>query len=301
MVFDVRFGIPGFVALILLFAMIPALFAIGGWLFQELRQTRARLRRWQSESAPAPPPSRSEEAYRYFISTFSHQSSNSLQAILGALSNLRHCLPAPDGNQRLSTDPATDDYLGQIERETTCLTQLTGQLRLLAQLEMDDAPISAQPVQLRGVIADVIMRCAEEAMARQIELTYQGPSRPPRLLVNREQITHALYNLVDNSLKYRRAESREIVISLMADAGFLHLSVADDGAGISQSLLPYIFDGAYRAPDPLTRRQSGSGLGLAIVRRIVERHGGQIHAQSTYGKGTVVTFSLPLATPETSD
>ncbi|HRJ44727.1 MAG: HAMP domain-containing histidine kinase [Caldilineaceae bacterium] len=301
MVFDVRFGIPGFVVLILLLAAIPALVAVSGWLLQELRQSRARLRRWQSEAAPPSLPARSDEAYRYFISTLSHQSSNSLQAILGAISNLRYNL-IPGNPDPSASDPRISlHYLSQIEQETGQLIQLTNRLRLLAQLEMDDAPIVVQPVQLRGVIADVIMRCAEDANAQGIELTYQGPARPPRVLVNREQITQALLNLVENGIKYTRPESCEIVIGLVSEADHLHLSVADDGTGIPPHLLPHIFDAAYRAPDPQIRRLAGSGLGLAIVRRIVERHGGQIQAQSRYGTGTVVTLSLPLATPETLD
>ncbi len=298
MVFDVRFGIPGFVVVILLLAAIPMLIAVSGWLYQELRNTRARLRRLQSESSPPRLPSRNEEAYQYFIATLSHQTSNALQATVSALSNLRHHLDTDENSSLASSAPDQQHYLQQIEEETQHLLAVTGKLRLLAQLEMEETPIAFQPVQLRGAVADVIMRSAEKAQAQSIELLYHGPSRPPRVLANREQITQALQNLVDNSLKYARPDSREIVLSIAVEPNCLRVSIADDGIGISHVMLPHIFDSAYRVPDPRIRRQSGSGLGLAIVRRIVERHGGQIDAQSIYGEGTLITFTLPQTTPD---
>lgn len=302
MVFNVRFGIAGFVILILLLATIPALVAASGWLFQELRSSRARLRRLQREAPPLRSPPRSEEAYRFFVSTVSHQTSNALQAILGALSNLRlelqsdPSLPPPD------TAPDLSPYIEQIETQVQALVELMGNLRLLAQYDVDETSIAVQPVQLRSVVADVIMNTAERASAQGIELLYQGPtSRLPRILANREHVTFALQNLVDNSLKYARPESKEIIIGVAVESDCLRVSVADDGVGIPRALLGHIFDSAYRAPDPRTRRQAGSGLGLAIVRRIIERHGGQIDVQSTYGEGTLVTFTLPLMAPPAND
>lgn len=298
MVFDVRFALPGFVVLILLLATIPVLIAVSGWLYQELRQTRARLRRWQLTLAPLPPPARGEVAYRTFISSVSHQTSNALQAILAALSNLRELVDQHEDEHPVPALPDALRYLAQIELETHRLLELTAKLRTLAQLEMDDAPISVQPVQLRSVIADVIMGTAAHAAHQGIELIYHGPSRPPRVLADRSLITLALQNLVDNSLKYARPESREITIGLTDTVEHVCVSVADDGAGIARALLPHVFDGAYRAPDPRLRRQAGSGLGLTIVRRIVERHGGQLELQSTYGAGTLVSFRLPKSSPD---
>lgn len=298
MLFNVRFGIAGFVVLILLLITIPALVAIGGWLFREWRSAQTQLRQAQRQISPARPPSRGEEAYSTFVSTVSHQTSNALQAILGALSNLRLALLDPSPPPASGQDALV--YIEQVEEQTRRLVDLMGNLRLLAQIEVENAPVAVQPVQVRAIIADVIMQTAEQAAAQGIELIYQGPSRPARVLANREQITLALQNLVDNSLKYARPESKEIVLSVSEEPDCLNVCVTDDGAGIPHTMLPHIFDAAYRAPDPRTRRQAGSGLGLAIVRRIVELHGGQVQVQSTYGQGTLVSFTLPR-TPTSAD
>ncbi len=296
MVFDVRFGLPGFVVLILLLAAIPVMVALIGWLLQELRQARTLLQHRRHTVLPPPSHNREQEAYRIFISTISHQTSNSLQAILGALANLRFQMHDEPGNA-VQLDSADElHYLVQVEAETRYLLDLTNKLRLLAQLEIEEAPIAVQPVQLRAIIADVIMETATRAGEQGIELLYHGPARPPRVLADRTQITIALQNLVDNSLKYARPESCEVVLGLAVEDGCLSISVADDGIGIPSTVLPHILDSAYRAPDPRARRRDGSGLGLAIVHRIVERHGGQVNVQSTYGQGTVVTFTLPKTT-----
>jgi hypothetical protein len=72
----------------------------------------------------------------------------------------------------------------------------------------------------------------------------------------------------------------------------VRVEVEDNGIGISESALPYVFERFYRADASRNSKQGGSGLGLAIARRIIEEHGGSIRAESTEGEGTTISFTL---------
>ncbi len=288
MPFFIEFDFLGLLIIILILIAIPAL-GITAWIYsRRARRTQKYLLELGEYYSPwKRTPSREEEAYLNFIRYISHEVSNPLQSILGGLANLR---------QVSGEDSQHEVYLNQIESETHRLSRLTTDLRVLAQLENSDLHIAQQPVQMRAVIASVIMAQADRAADQNIELTYHGPDRPPRVLANRDWITRVVENLIDNSLKYIRADSREIIISITTAENQLQISVSDDGMGIPTEMLPHIFDQAYRAPDARSLKQPGSGLGLAITKRIVEQHDGTIRLSSEFGQGTVVTFSLPLAT-----
>lgn len=101
-------------------------------------------------------------------------------------------------------------------------------------------------------------------------------------------------NIVDNSLKYMEQENRRLSIQLEATADEAIVTVADNGTGISEEAMPYIFDRFYRADRARTTATGGSGLGLAIVRQLVEGHGGRVWAHSEVGRGTSIHVSLPL-------
>ena len=269
--FSVEFGFLGLIFLIVLVLTIPLCAGVITWQMMRLHDLRKVLRRRDQLLPPARRTSRNEIAYDNFIRTISHQISNALQAILGASANLD--LTLVEGGERVQLLDAKR-YISQIDTEARRLIDMTGKLRLLAQLESENAPISVQPVQLRSVIADVIMLYAERAIDQEIDLLYHGPEHPPRVLANRDQITVAIDNLVNNSLKYASEGSRQIVLGIGLKEEAVQISISDDGVGIPEDFLPDIFDSAYRAPDAQIRRRSGTGLGLAIVKRIAERHHG---------------------------
>jgi signal transduction histidine kinase len=78
----------------------------------------------------------------------------------------------------------------------------------------------------------------------------------------------------------------------------IEFSIADTGSGIAPEHLPYIFERFYRADKSRTRATGGAGLGLAIVKQLVEALGGQVHVESTPGKGTEVSFTMPIFTTQ---
>ncbi|MDF2615101.1 MAG: hypothetical protein K0S71_2887 [Clostridia bacterium] len=106
-------------------------------------------------------------------------------------------------------------------------------------------------------------------------------------------IVHVLYNLVDNALKYTPANAT-IMINAFKEETNCVFEVSDNGVGIAEKDLPYIFDKFYRASLGNIEQRSGMGLGLAICQSIIDVHGGQIKAYNSPNGGAVFRFTLPI-------
>jgi len=233
--------------------------------------------------------SSAKEEYLQFIYNISHEVANPLQSIQINLENMDSSTPEEVGRWRQS--------YSIISNELKRLFTLTENLRLLSRLETSEKSIKREPVNLKGVIEDVIMAEADRASSKSVQLEYQGPERPARVLGNRDQLRQVLSNLVDNSIKYSKESGGEVIISLQEENDNIRIRVSDEGIGIPEEDFPYVFHTAYRAPVTKSMKRSGSGLGLAIAKRIVEQHGGKIRIQSKVGEGTTVSFNVPLYKP----
>ena len=115
----------------------------------------------------------------------------------------------------------------------------------------------------------------------------------PPVHVDREAIARALVNLVNNALKYS-ADEKFLGVKLYRANGRVKLEVIDHGIGIARREQSKIFEKFYRTGDALVHNTKGSGLGLALVRHITRAHGGEVEVESTPGKGSKFTLSLPL-------
>jgi signal transduction histidine kinase len=226
------------------------------------------------------------EAYRHFIYNLSHEVANPLQSMQTNLDNLAGC--------RVDESHRWRQYQGAIAAEIQRMSTLTENLRLLSHLETPDMLLVQEPVNLKGVVEEVIMTVHDAAEARGVRLRYVGPERPARVLGDRDRLVQVLRNLVDNGIKYSHAEGGTVLIGVQEEGEWLWVRVSDEGMGIALEDQPHIFDLAYRALEARSFRRMGSGLGLAIVKRIVEQHGGRIQVQSRPGEGTTFSFSLPL-------
>lgn len=231
-----------------------------------------------------------QDAYLHFIYNLSHEVSNPLQSVQTNLENMADCSPDEVGRWK--------QYYAIIKQEMKRLFTLTENLRLLSQLESNTRDIKREPVNMRSVIENVMMTQAERALAKSINLRYQGPNRPAKILGNRDHLHEVIINLVDNGIKYSKDTGGEIVIMLIENNELLRVMVTDNGIGIQGEDMPYIFDTAYRSSNKLMAHHVGSGLGLAIVKRIVNQHEGELSVDSIVGEGTTITVDLPLYNPE---
>jgi two-component system, OmpR family, phosphate regulon sensor histidine kinase PhoR len=234
-----------------------------------------------------------QQAYLQFTYNISHEVSNPLQSVQINLENMEDCSPEETVRRK--------QYYEIIKQEIKRLFTLTENLRLLSHLERTGEPIKREPVNLKSVIEDVIMAQAERASKKNIILKYQGPNRPAKVLGNRGYLYQMIINLVDNSIKYSKDLGGEIVINLAEESNCMLISISDDGIGIPQEDLPFVFDTAYRSPNKGSIIRTGSGLGLAIVKRIVDQHEGKVRINSVLGEGTTLTIDLPIYNPSTEE
>jgi len=136
------------------------------------------------------------------------------------------------------------------------------------------------------------VRPAAEAKAIDIATTFDAPAG--LLRGDPTRLQQVVWNLLSNAVKFT-ANGGEIRIHLERYGECARLIVSDNGCGISQEFLPYIFDRFSQAERHMTRKHGGLGLGLAIVRHLVEMHGGIIQVESAgEGRGATFTVDLPL-------
>jgi signal transduction histidine kinase len=174
--------------------------------------------------------------------------------------------------------------------ETTRLSGLIKDLLDLGRLEAGVVPLEQQPFSLPNLINRAVRAMETRMRSKGMGISIDVPD--VQIQGDPERLLQAVLNLLDNAIKHSVPDSIVFVSGQMESAQ-VAVEIRDQGAGISESDLPHVFEQFYTA-DP-SRQGSGTGLGLAIARRIVEAHGGSISASSTgRGKGATFTIRLPV-------
>jgi two-component system sensor histidine kinase BaeS len=185
----------------------------------------------------------------------------------------------------------TPDRIASIEADVRYLGRIVDDLQELSAAEAGQLTYERERLDL----AALARRGAEAAALRApagVAVSVEA-SGPAWIVGDDQRLTQALRNLLDNALRHTKAGS--VTVRVDAAAGAVTLDVLDTGEGIPAADLPYIFERFYRADAARSRDSGGSGIGLALVRRIVEDHGGTVHAGNREGGGAVVGFALPEA------
>ncbi len=169
------------------------------------------------------------------------------------------------------------------------LLRLTRQLLDLAKLDAGGLAVRPDRVDLDLFLRNLACQYSSLAARRKIELAYPingGISIyfDPGLMVE------VFSNLIDNAFKFTHSGDRIEVKTWVEDEGWVAVAVADTGKGISERVLPHIFDRFYRADE--SRLGGGSGIGLALAKELVSLHSGKVEVESERGKGTVFTVYL---------
>ncbi len=137
----------------------------------------------------------------------------------------------------------------------------------------------------------------ELAAQNEITIHFDRDSKCPKVAIDARLIRHVISNLLSNAIKYNR-KGGDIWISAVAQANVLRVSVRDNGLGIPEKRLPYVFDRFVRAHEDTDI--NGTGLGLAICRSIIKLHKGHIWVESEQHKGSIFSFTLPLVQSKTN-
>jgi two-component system sensor histidine kinase MprB len=178
-----------------------------------------------------------------------------------------------------------DDLLYDVDAQLKELSTLVGDLVDLAR--EDERPhVAPEPVAFN----DIVERAVERAQRRATSVHFDVSLARGEVMAQPALLERAVMNVLDNAAKWS-PPGGHVGVRLEANSAW-HLTVTDQGPGITPEDLPHIFERFYRAPT--ARSMPGSGLGLAIVKRAVTAHGGTISVVTPPGGGTVVDIALPL-------
>jgi two-component system phosphate regulon sensor histidine kinase PhoR len=225
---------------------------------------------------------RLEEIRADFAANVSHEMRTPLTAIRGYAETLL------DGAYR-DTETAVR-FLKIIHRESERLNNLIEDVLMLSQIESGRADIEFAAVDIAALATEVLESLLDRLSTHKLKLDV-SPGLPPAT-GDRGLLRQALFNLLDNSLKYTPAYG-EITLGADRDENMLRIYVSDNGIGIPLAAQARIFERFYRVDRARSRSLGGTGLGLAIVKHIVEAHQGRLKLESKEGQGTTVSLYIP--------
>jgi len=272
LVFKIDIGMVAFVFGVFI-SLLLAFFALG------MKRKEKQVQRSIVESQR-----QAEEGRRRFLRRLDHEIKNPLTALRTALVNVRES-QLEDERQR-----ATENAARAVGR----MIRLLADLRKLSDL--GERPLERLPVDVPDLLYEMVeaAKSLPAYQGREVNLLISKvPSPFPPVTGDRDLLALAVYNLVDNALKFT-SKHEAVEVRALEDGRAIVIEVADSGPGIPSDELSKIFEELYRGLN--ARGIEGSGLGLALVQRIVELHGGQIQVRSSQDepRGTVFTLRLPV-------
>jgi signal transduction histidine kinase len=195
---------------------------------------------------------------------------------------------------RITTAEKKHEYYSIIRKESERLTALINNILDFSRIEAGRKEYDFRETDLAELVRNTLDSYRFQIEQQGFALEEQIESGIPRVRVDREAIARALVNLVNNALKYSDSE-KFLGVKLYREQSVLKLEVSDRGIGIERHEQARIFEKFYRTCDPLVHNTKGSGLGLSLVRHITHAHGGEVEVESTPGRGSKFTLSLPLS------
>ncbi|MEZ2336939.1 PAS domain S-box protein [Mucilaginibacter sp. RCC_168] len=216
-----------------------------------------------------------------FIALASHELKTPLTSMSGFLQVLQRAVP--DGTAKIFAEKA----LNQLAK----LNELVNDLFDISKIQAGKLQLNFEPFDLSDLLDEVADTFEQAHTAYHLKMSADG-----ELLVSGDKmrLEQVLTNLLGNAVKYA-PEAKEITITAIRIGNEVHISVKDQGPGISIENQQQIFSQFYRVKEH-ERNTSGLGLGLYISKDIIDRHGGRIWVESTQGHGATFTFALPAFT-----
>jgi len=225
---------------------------------------------------------KTKEQMRRFIADASHELRTPLTSINGFLEVLlRGAANRPEQLYKA---------LNSMHGESKRIIKLVEDLLILTKL--DQTPkLQVSETNLSDLIREMEPQLSVLAENRAIHFDLKEDLRG---LFESDKLKQVILNLMNNAVQHTDPMTGMIKVSLTASENFAVLAVQDNGYGISEESLPFIFNRFYRADVSRTRRTGGSGLGLSITQSIVEAHKGRIEVNSQLDSGTTFRVYLPL-------
>lgn len=229
---------------------------------------------------------RQEQFRRELLANIAHDLATPLTAIQGFSEAM--------ADDVISDPQARQETAQLIAREVQRMRRLVADMQQMTSLESGRAHLDIAPLDMRELVDETLAVIMPECEQAGITLRNEIAPGTPHALADSDRVTQVLLNLLDNARRHTPAGGT-LTVGARPTGKLLAIWVSDTGTGIDPADLPNIFERFYRADRSRTGATGGSGLGLSIVKAIITAHGGTITAESQVGKGTRVTFTLPLS------
>jgi signal transduction histidine kinase len=194
---------------------------------------------------------------------------------------------------RIKSPEQANQYYRIIGSESRRLTQLINNILDFSRIEAGRKQYEFAEHQVAEVVEDVLGSYQYQIANSGFELSTDIRRDLPPAVIDRDAVSQALLNLLDNAVKYSDL-AKKISVRLDKRDGCASIEVADSGIGIPRSEHRKIFEKFYRVNAGLVHNTKGSGLGLAVVKHIAEAHGGKVLVESAPGEGSRFTLLIPI-------
>jgi PAS domain S-box-containing protein len=248
----------------------------------DLAEQNARLQ-WQSQEVE-----RANKLKSEFLASMSHELRTPINALIGYSALL---LDGVLGD----LNPKQRDALGRGRLAAEHLLALINDILDLAKIEAGKMPLHLEDVSLREVTMEVTQQVEPMVRKKQLDFEIDVAADCPVIYSDRTKIKQVLLNLLSNAVKFTNKGG--VSIEAHCVPGGVRIDVVDTGIGIRQSDLQAIWEDFRQVDQSRTREFGGTGLGLSITRKLLERLGGSVTVQSSYGDGSTFSVYLPLRAP----
>ena len=227
-----------------------------------------------------------------FVQNVSHELRTPLNLIIGFSETM---INTPENYGGVNWTPELKGDLECIYQNSQHLKSLIDDVLDLAALENKKHEVVLSEVDLNSLVNETILISQGSYNAKSLSLKTSLISGKLMVRADGVRIKQVILNLLSNALKY--TSKGGVVIATRQEGGMARLDVRDSGQGIPKDALDKVFEAFYQVDKQSNRQDSGTGLGLAICKELVDLHGGEMRITSSVGKGTTVSFTLPLAAP----
>jgi signal transduction histidine kinase len=231
-----------------------------------------------------------DEAKTRFFANMSHELRTPLTLILGPIDQLAK-------RPELQTNPKSKQIIETLSENGLRLLRLINDLLDLARLDTDELPSRVENIDLKDFIEGIARSIGAMAQTKQIQIDVESDlERHPIQPLDRDRLEKILLNLTINALKFSKPGTR-LSLSLKENNTHISINIQDQGVGIAEDELPYIFERFWQGDSSAKRKTRGTGIGLALAKNLTESMGGTITVESTLGEGTSFLLSFPILKP----
>ncbi|GEL07041.1 HAMP domain-containing sensor histidine kinase [Salisediminibacterium halotolerans] len=225
-----------------------------------------------------------EEMRKDFIANVSHDLRSPLTSLKGFLVAL---LDGTIPNEK------REHYYTLMKDETDRVIKLVNDTLDMSKLENGQVELLIEPYNLTKQLQEIVTKLEPQLNKKSMRIIIEPKTTEFYAEADRDKIEQVLINLLQNAIQFSPKKS-EVLVSIEEHTDELTVTIADNGQGIAEEDMPYIWERFSKADRSRTNK-SGTGIGLSIVKSIIDLHGCEIRVESVEGSGTVFSFNLPKA------